>query len=39
MNEHQNIRLEVTAGFYLSFVSRADKAAYMERFTDPEIAP
>ena len=38
MNEHQNIRLEVADGFHLSLISRVDKAAYMEHFTDPEIA-
>jgi hypothetical protein len=38
MNEGQNIHLEVTDGFYLSPVVRADKTAYLEHFTDPEIA-
>jgi [ribosomal protein S5]-alanine N-acetyltransferase len=38
MNESQNLRLEVADGFYLSLITRADKAAYMEHFTDPEIA-
>lgn len=38
MDEKQNIRLEVSDGFYLSPISRADKAAYMEHLTDPEIA-
>ena len=38
MNESKQIRLEVADGFYLSRIVRADKAAYMEHFTDPEIA-
>ena len=38
MNESKNIRLEVTDEFYLSPIVRADKAAYLEHFADPEIA-
>lgn len=38
MNESKDIRLEVTDGFYLSPIVRADKAAYLEHFADPEIA-
>ena len=38
MNEGKSIRLEVADGFYLSPIVRADKAAYLEHFSDPEIA-
>ena len=38
MNESKSIRLEVADGFYLSRIVRADKAAYLEHFADPEIA-
>ena len=38
MNESKDIRLEVADGFYLSPIVRADKAAYLEHFADPEIA-
>ena len=38
MNESKDIRLEVGDGFYLSPIVRADKAAYLEHFADPEIA-
>ena len=38
MNEGKSIRLEVADGFYLSRIVRADKAAYLEHFSDPEIA-
>ena len=38
MNEGKSIRLEVSDGFYLSPIVRADKAAYLEHFADPEIA-
>jgi hypothetical protein len=38
VNESKNIRLEVADGFYLSPIVRADKAAYLEHFADPEIA-
>ena len=38
MSENRNIRLEVGDGFYLSRIARTDKAAYLEHFTDPEIA-
>ena len=38
MNESKDIRLEVENGFYLSPIVRADKAAYLEHFADPEIA-
>jgi hypothetical protein len=38
VNEGKDIRLEVADGFYLSPIVRADKAAYLEHFADPEIA-
>jgi hypothetical protein len=38
VNESKDIRLEVADGFYLSPIVRADKAAYLEHFADPEIA-
>jgi hypothetical protein len=38
VNENKSIRLEVADGFYLSPIVRADKAAYLEHFADPEIA-
>ena len=38
MNEGKSIRLEVPDGFYPSPIVRADKAAYLEHFSDPEIA-
>src|SRR6266576_1463447 len=38
VNESKDIRLEVTDGFYLSPIARADKVAYLEHFADPEIA-
>jgi ribosomal-protein-alanine N-acetyltransferase len=38
MNESKDIRLEVENRFYLSPIVRADKAAYLEHFADPEIA-
>ena len=38
VNESKDIRLEVADGFYLSRIVRADKAAYLEHFADPEIA-
>jgi ribosomal-protein-alanine N-acetyltransferase len=38
MNEALNFRIEVSDGFYLSRIVRADKAAYMDHLTDPEIA-
>ena len=38
MNESKSIRLEVADGLYLSRIVRADKAAYLEHFADPEIA-
>ena len=38
MRESKDIRLEVTDGFYLSPIVRADKAAYLEHFADPQIA-
>jgi ribosomal-protein-alanine N-acetyltransferase len=38
MNESQDLRLEVGDGFYLSRIVRGDKPAYLEHFTDPEIA-
>ena len=38
MNESKGVRLEVADGFYLSPIVRADKAAYLEHFADPEIA-
>ena len=38
VNESKSIRLEVTDEFYLSPIVRADKAAYLEHFADPEIA-
>ena len=38
MNEEKSIRLEVADGLYLSPIVRADKAAYLEHFADPEIA-
>ncbi|HKP04259.1 MAG TPA: GNAT family protein [Chthoniobacterales bacterium] len=37
MNEGKSIRLEVSDGFCLSPIVRADKAAYLEHFADPEI--
>ena len=37
VNEGKSIRLEVADGFYLSPIVRADKAAYLEHFSDPEI--
>ena len=37
MNESKDIRLEVADGFYLSPIVRADKAAYLEHFADPDI--
>jgi RimJ/RimL family protein N-acetyltransferase len=33
----ESIRFEVADGFYLSPIVRADKAAYLEHFADPEI--
>ena len=38
MNESSNPRIEISEGFYLSRIVRTDKAAYLEHFTDPEIA-
>jgi len=38
VNEGKSIRLEVADGFYLSPIVRADKAAYLKHFADPEIA-
>ena len=38
MNEALNTRIQIRDGFYLSRIVRADKAAYMEDFTDPEVA-
>jgi hypothetical protein len=38
MNEALNTRIQIRDGFYLSRIVRADKAAYMEHFTDPEVA-
>jgi len=38
VNEGKDIRIEIADGFYLSPVTRDDKAAYMEHFSDPEIA-
>jgi len=38
VNEGKSIHLEVADGFYLSPIVRADKAAYLEHFSDPEIA-
>jgi ribosomal-protein-alanine N-acetyltransferase len=37
VNEGKSIRLEVADGFYLSPIVRADKAAYLKHFADPEI--
>ena len=38
MNEALNTHIQIRDGFYLSRIARADKAAYMEHFTDPEAA-
>jgi hypothetical protein len=38
VNQSKGVRLEVADGFYLSPIVRADKAAYLEHFADPEIA-
>lgn len=38
MSRLTNPRIEIGDGFYLSCIDRADKAAYLEHFTDPEIA-
>jgi RimJ/RimL family protein N-acetyltransferase len=38
VNEGKSTRLELADGFYLSPIVRGDKAAYLEHFTDPEIA-
>ena len=38
MNEALNTRIQIRDGFYLSRIVGADKAAYMEHFTDPEVA-
>jgi len=38
VSESKDIRLEVADGLYLSPIVRADKAAYLEHFADPEIA-
>ena len=38
MNPTVNIHLEVSGGFILSRVLRADKSAYVEHMADPEIA-
>jgi RimJ/RimL family protein N-acetyltransferase len=38
VNESKGVHLEVADGFYLSPIVRADKAAYLEHFADPEIA-
>ena len=38
MSETLDPCIPISDGFYLSRIVRADKAAYMEHFTDPEIA-
>ena len=38
VNEHPDIRLEITDGFHLGPIVRDDKAAFLEHFTDPAIA-
>ncbi len=38
MNEPQDLRLEMTEGFHLGLISRADKATFVEHLADPEIA-
>ena len=38
MKASEYIRLDIADGIHLSPVSRTDKDAYMEHFTDPEIA-
>jgi RimJ/RimL family protein N-acetyltransferase len=38
MDLRSDLRIEMPDGFYLGRIQRSDKGAYLEHFTDPEIA-